>query len=112
MGIAARLGRPSLSARPILRRALRASWFTLFHRDHALGGVDSRDSRITGSMIQDCFLEGSLGCDGSFGVERRGLGAAGTADHRSTGPEGLDWTRQPDVRGGRALDCAHGLSLA
>ena len=25
-------------------------------------------------MIQDCFLGGSLGCNGSFGTERRGVG--------------------------------------
>jgi hypothetical protein len=48
----------------------------------ALGGVDSRDSNLDGSMIQGC-LGGSLGCEEPFGFERRGVGADGTADHRS-----------------------------
>jgi hypothetical protein len=48
----------------------------------SLGGVDSRDSLLRANQIQGFFLGGSLGCDGSFGFERRGLGANGTADHR------------------------------
>src|SRR6266404_2181602 len=58
------------------------------------------------------LLGGSLGCDGTVGFERRGVGADGAADHRSTRPERLDRARQPDVRGRRALDRAYGLSLA
>jgi hypothetical protein len=49
----------------------------------ALGCVDSKDSHLDGSMIQGCFWGGSLGCDGSFGFERRGVGADGAVDHRS-----------------------------
>src|ERR1700687_496441 len=48
-----------------------------------LGGVDSKDSHFGESMIQGCFWGGSLGCDGPFGFERRGVGADGAADHRS-----------------------------
>jgi hypothetical protein len=40
----------------------------------ALGRVDSRDSETAWTVIQDCFLGGRLGFDGSFGVERRRLG--------------------------------------
>ena len=80
--------------------------------DDGLGGVDSKDSLLGANQIQGCFWGGSLGCDGSFGFERRGVGADGAADHRSTRPEGLDRARQPDVRGRRAVDRAYGLSLA
>jgi hypothetical protein len=52
--------------------------------DTALGGVDSKDSLLGANQIQGCFLGGSLGCDGPFGIERRDVGANGTADHRST----------------------------
>ena len=55
----------------------------LFDDEHALGSVDSRDSRSVGNVIQDCFWGGSLGRDGSFGVERRGVGADVGFDHRS-----------------------------
>jgi len=78
----------------------------------ALGGVDSKDSLLGANQIQGCFLGGSLGCDGPVGVERRGVGADGAADHRSTGPEGLHRARQPDVRGRCAVDRAYGFSLA
>lgn len=36
----------------------------------ALGAVDSKDSNFARSMIQDCFLGGSLGFNGSSGAER------------------------------------------
>ena len=49
----------------------------------ALGGVDSKDSLLGANQIQGCFLGGDLGYDGSFGFERRGLGADGAADYRS-----------------------------
>jgi len=49
----------------------------------ALGGVDSKDSLLGANQIQGFFLGGSLGCDGSFGVERCGMGANGAADHRA-----------------------------
>ena len=49
---------------------------------NALGSVDSKDSLLGANQIQGFFLGGGLGCDGSFGVERRGLGANGAADHR------------------------------
>ena len=78
----------------------------------ALGGVDSRDSLLRANQIQGCFLGGSLGCDGPFGIKRRGVGADGAADHRATGSEGLHRARQSDVRGRCAVDRAYGLSLA
>ena len=56
----------------------------LHARQHGLGGVDSRDSLLGANQIQGCFLGGNLGCDGPFGFERRGVGADGVADHRST----------------------------
>jgi hypothetical protein len=49
-----------------------------------LGGVDSKDSLLGANQIQDCIWGGSLGCDGSVGFERRGVGADGAADHRPT----------------------------
>src|SRR5665213_1440764 len=64
------------------------------------------------NQIQGCFLGGSLGCDGPVGIERRSVGADGAADHRSARPEGFDWARQPDVRGGSAVDRAYGRTLA
>jgi putative transposase len=42
-----------------------------------LGGVDSKDSLLGANQIQSCFLGGSLGCDGPFGIERCGVGADG-----------------------------------
>jgi hypothetical protein len=48
-----------------------------------LGGVDSKDSLLGANQIQGFFLGGSLGCEGPFGSERRGMGADGAADHRS-----------------------------
>jgi hypothetical protein len=51
---------------------------------HGLGGVDSKDSLLGANQIQGCFWGGSLGCDGAVGFERRGVGADGAADHRST----------------------------
>src|SRR5258707_9986005 len=48
----------------------------------ALGGVDSRDSLLGANQIQGCFWGGSLGCDGTVGFERRGVGADSAADHR------------------------------
>ena len=48
-----------------------------------LGGVDSKDSLLGANQIQGFFLGGSLGCEGPFGFERRGVGADGAADHRS-----------------------------
>src|SRR5215510_1447771 len=77
-----------------------------------LGGVDSKDSLLRANQIQGFFLGGGLGCDGSVGVERRGLGTNGAADHRPARPEGLDRAGQPDVRGRCALDRAYRLSLA
>jgi hypothetical protein len=53
-------------------------------RADALGSVDSRDSGFRRSMIQDCFLGGGLGCDGSFGSERHRLGSDVRPDHRPT----------------------------
>ena len=50
----------------------------------ALGGVDFKDSLLGANQIQGCFLGGSLGRDGPVGFERRGVGADGAADHRST----------------------------
>jgi hypothetical protein len=47
-----------------------------------LGGVDSRDSLLGANQIQGCFWGGSLGCDGTVGFERRGVGADSAADHR------------------------------
>src|ERR1700680_684377 len=55
----------------------------------ALGGVDSKDSLLGANQIQGCFWGGSLGCDGAAGFERRGVGADGAADHRSTCREKL-----------------------
>ena len=72
-----------------------ASWSLSFV---GLGGVDSKDSLLGANQIQSCFLGGSLGCDGPFGFERRGVGADGAVDHRSTRPERLHRARQPDVR--------------
>src|SRR5258708_38765866 len=51
-------------------------------RSGALGGVDSRDSLLGANQIQGCFWGGSLGCDGTVGFERRGVGADSAADHR------------------------------
>src|SRR3974377_1390253 len=48
-----------------------------------LGGVDSKDSLLGANQIQGFFFGGSLGCDGSFGVERCRMGANGAADHRA-----------------------------
>jgi hypothetical protein len=48
-----------------------------------LGPVDSKDSLLSANQIQGFFWGGGLECDGSFGFERRGLGADGAADHRS-----------------------------
>jgi tetratricopeptide (TPR) repeat protein len=78
----------------------------------ALGRVDSKDSLLRANQIQGFFLGGGLGCDGSFGVERCGLGTNGAADYRPARPEGLDGAGQPNVRGRCALDRAYGLSLA
>src|SRR5260370_37347987 len=50
--------------------------------ERALGGVDSRDSLLGANQIQGCFWGGSLGCDGTVGVDRRGVGADSAADHR------------------------------
>jgi hypothetical protein len=50
---------------------------------NALGPVDSKDSLLSANQIQGCFWGGGLGCDGSFGFERRGLGADGAPDYRS-----------------------------
>jgi hypothetical protein len=58
------------------------------------------------------LLGGGLGCDGSVGFERRGVGADGSADPWSTRPERVDRARQSDVRGRCAVDRAHRLSLA
>src|SRR5947209_3347052 len=66
--------------------------------DEALGGVDSKDSLLGANQIQGFFWGGGLGCDGSFGFERHGVGADGSADYRSARPEGFDRPRQPDVR--------------
>ena len=52
-------------------------------RGRALGPVDSRDSHLDRSMIQDCFLGGRLGCDGPFGFERCGMGTDGASDYKS-----------------------------
>jgi len=49
-----------------------------------LGTVDSRNSHLRANQIQGFFWGVSLGCDGPFGVERRGLGADGAVDHWST----------------------------
>ena len=78
----------------------------------ALGGVDSKDSLLGANQIQGCFWGGRLGCDGPFGIERRGVGADGAADHRAPRSEGLHRARQPDVRGRCAVDRAYGVSLA
>ena len=48
-----------------------------------LGGVDSKESLLGANQIQGFFFGGSLGCDGSFGVERCRMGANGAADHRA-----------------------------
>src|SRR5258708_16971063 len=77
-----------------------------------LGGVDSRDSLLGANQIQGFFLGGSLECHGAFGIERRGVGADGAADHRATRSEGLHRARQSDVRGRCAVDRAYGFSLA
>jgi hypothetical protein len=53
-------------------------------RYRALGGVDSKDSLLEANQIQDFFWGGSLGCDGTVGFERRGVGTDGAADHRPT----------------------------
>jgi hypothetical protein len=50
---------------------------------YALGPVDSKDSLLSANQIQGFFWGGNLGCDGSFGFERRGLGADGAPDYRS-----------------------------
>ena len=42
-----------------------------------------KDSLLGANQIQGFFLGGSLGCEGPFGFERRGVGADGAADHRS-----------------------------
>src|SRR5258708_30163927 len=42
-----------------------------------LGGVDSKDSLLGANQIQGFFLGGSLGCEGPFGFERRGVGTDG-----------------------------------
>ena len=49
----------------------------------ALGPVDSKDSLLAANQIQGVFWGGGLGCDGSFGFERHGLGADGAPDYRS-----------------------------
>ena len=49
-----------------------------------LGPVVSKDSLLSANQIQGCFWGGGLGCDGSFGFERRGLGADGATDYRPT----------------------------
>src|SRR5258706_4771763 len=55
---------------------------TMCKRSRALGGVDSRDSLLGANQIQGCFWGGCLGCDGTVGFERRGVGADSAADHR------------------------------
>ncbi|MGY2843635.1 transposase [Bradyrhizobium sp. USDA 4509] len=67
-------------------------------RSLLLGGVDSKDSLLGANQIQGCFWGGRLGCDGPFGIERRGVGADGAVDHRAARSEGLDRARQPNVR--------------
>jgi hypothetical protein len=51
---------------------------------HGLGGVGSKDSLLGVNQIRGRFWGGSLGCDGAVGFERRGVGADGAADHKST----------------------------
>ena len=41
----------------------------------SLGCVDSKDSLLGANRIQDCFWGASLGREGSFGIERRGVEA-------------------------------------
>ena len=74
--------------------------------------MDSQDSFLGANQIQGFFFGGSLGYDGSFGVERCGKGANGVADHRAAWSEGLDRAEQPDVRGRCASDRAYRSSLA
>src|SRR5450432_1035483 len=50
---------------------------------YTLGPVDSKDSLLSANQIQGCFWGGGLGCDGSFGFERRCLGADGAPYYRS-----------------------------
>ena len=50
----------------------------------ALGCVDSWDSLLGANQNSRLLLGGGLGCDGSVGFERRGVGADGCADHWST----------------------------
>jgi hypothetical protein len=64
--------------------------------------VDSKDSILGGNQIQNCFLGGSLGCDGSIGFERRDERAAGRVPRKeySTGA----WVRCDEAA---ARDSAH-----
>ena len=66
----------------ILTLALRILTAILWVAVKILGGVDSRDSLLGANQIQGCFWGGSLGCDGTVGFERRGVGADSAADHR------------------------------
>src|SRR5579872_5588855 len=67
----------------ITRRAATIGGFSLLASASmsTLGRVDSKDSLLSANQIQSCFWGGSLGCDGSFGFERRGMGADGAPDY-------------------------------
>ena len=52
------------------------------HPEASRSGVRAGPERCLADT-PDIFWGGSLGCDGSFGFERRGVGADGAADHRS-----------------------------
>ena len=66
---------------PLLKDALKDHVADVRGTDR-LGGVDSWDSRRRRDVIQGCLWGGSLGCLGSSGIERHGMGADGAADHR------------------------------
>jgi hypothetical protein len=74
-------GESSTPCRPRSDRSSRANPAYPGHQPSARW-VDSKDSLLRANQIQGFFLGGSFGCDGSFGVERRGLGAHGAPHHR------------------------------
>jgi hypothetical protein len=76
------------------------------------GACDANGGRYThrweGDVTHSSLADGSR----RRGVERRPLGGDVGANHRTTRSVRLDRARQPDVRGRRLVDRAHGLTVA
>jgi hypothetical protein len=69
------------------------------------------DSLEAANQNQDCFCGGSHRGIGSFSFERCRMGSDIAFDHWAAGSEGIDASRQPDVRRRRVADRVHGIAL-